>query len=43
VFKKIVWATDGSEAADLALAHAKTLAADGGGELLVLHCEEAGL
>jgi nucleotide-binding universal stress UspA family protein len=40
VSKKIVWATDGSEAAELALAHAKTLAADGGDELLVLSCEE---
>jgi nucleotide-binding universal stress UspA family protein len=40
MFKKVVWATDGSEAADLALPHAKTLAAEAGGELVVVHCEE---
>jgi nucleotide-binding universal stress UspA family protein len=34
MFKKVVWATDGSEAADLALPHAKTLVAEAGGELL---------
>ncbi len=40
MFKRVVWATDGSEAADQALALAKGLAAEGGGELLVVHCEE---
>lgn len=40
MFKKVVWATDGSEAADRALPLARTLAADGGGELLVVHCIE---
>lgn len=40
MFKKIVWATDGSDAADQALAVAKDLAAEGGGEILVVHCEE---
>ncbi len=40
MFKKVVWATDGSEAADQALALAQGLAADGGGELLVIHCVE---
>jgi len=38
VFKKIVWATDGSAAADVALPYAMMLAADG--ELLVVHCQE---
>jgi nucleotide-binding universal stress UspA family protein len=40
MFKKIIWATDGSNAADLALAHAETLAKDADGELLIVHCEE---
>jgi nucleotide-binding universal stress UspA family protein len=40
MFKRVVWATDGSEDADRALPQAKTLAADGGGALLVVHCEE---
>ncbi|HJS95408.1 MAG TPA: universal stress protein [Solirubrobacteraceae bacterium] len=40
MFKKVVWATDGSEAADQALPLARTLAAEGGGELLVVHCVE---
>jgi nucleotide-binding universal stress UspA family protein len=40
MFRKVVWATDGSAAADLALAHATTLAKDAGGELIILHCEE---
>jgi nucleotide-binding universal stress UspA family protein len=40
MFRKVVWATDGSAAADLALAHATTLAEDAGGELTILHCEE---
>jgi nucleotide-binding universal stress UspA family protein len=40
MFKKVLWATDGSEAADLAMPLARTLAADGGGDLLIMHCEE---
>jgi nucleotide-binding universal stress UspA family protein len=40
MFKKVMWATDGSEAADLAMPLARTLAAEGGGELLIMHCEE---
>ena len=40
MFKKIIWATDGSNAADLALPQARTLAKDADGELLILHCEE---
>jgi nucleotide-binding universal stress UspA family protein len=38
MFEKIIWATDGSEAADRALPYAKAFAA--GGSLLVLHCNE---
>ena len=40
MYKKIVWSTDGSEEADLGLEHAKALAAEAGGEVLVVHCEE---
>jgi nucleotide-binding universal stress UspA family protein len=40
MFRKVMWATDGSEAADRALPVAKTLALDSSGELLVVHCEE---
>ena len=40
MFGKVVWATDGSPAADLALSHSKTLVTDSGGELLIVHCEE---
>jgi nucleotide-binding universal stress UspA family protein len=40
VFKKIVWATDGSDSADKALAVAKMLATESGGELVAVHCEE---
>jgi nucleotide-binding universal stress UspA family protein len=40
MFKKVVWATDGSQGADQALAVAKTLAAEEGSQLLVIHCEE---
>jgi nucleotide-binding universal stress UspA family protein len=40
MFKKVVWATDGSEAADQALPLARALAAEGGGELMVVHCVE---
>jgi nucleotide-binding universal stress UspA family protein len=40
MFKKIVWATDGSEFAELALPYAKSLAAEEGGALVIVHCEE---
>ena len=40
MFKKIVWATDGSDSADKALALAKVLVNDSGGELVAVHCEE---
>jgi nucleotide-binding universal stress UspA family protein len=40
MFKRIVWATDGSESADKALAIAKMLVTDSGGELVAVHCEE---
>ena len=37
MFKKIVWATDGSENADRALSIAKTLARENGASLVVVH------
>jgi nucleotide-binding universal stress UspA family protein len=40
VFKKVVWATDGSEAADRALPHAKAIAAESGAPVVVVYCEE---
>lgn len=40
MFKKVVWATDGSEAADRALRVAKQIAVEGGGEVLAVHCVE---
>jgi nucleotide-binding universal stress UspA family protein len=40
MYKKVLWATDGSEAADRALEHAKALAAEGGGPVTVVYCEE---
>jgi nucleotide-binding universal stress UspA family protein len=40
MFKKVLWATDGSEAADLALAHAKAFANEPGAELVAVHVEE---
>ena len=36
----VIWATDGSEAADRALAHAKALVSESGGQLSVVHCVE---
>ena len=39
MFKTIIWATDGSEAADNALPYAKTLV-EPGGELVVVHANE---
>lgn len=40
MFKTILWATDGSAAADRALPYAKALAQEGGKKLLVVHCRE---
>lgn len=40
MFKKVVWATDGSDAADQALAVAERLVSESGGELIALHCVE---
>jgi nucleotide-binding universal stress UspA family protein len=40
MFKKIVWATDGSDAADAALPYAKGLAEGAGHSLVVVHCKE---
>ncbi len=40
MFNKVMWATDGSEAADEARSFARALAVEGGGEMLVAHCEE---
>jgi nucleotide-binding universal stress UspA family protein len=40
MFKTIVWATDGSDAADRAMPYAKMLAASSDGALVVVHTEE---
>ena len=40
MFKKVIWATDGSEAADRALPLVKWFVADVGAQLLVVHCTE---
>jgi nucleotide-binding universal stress UspA family protein len=40
VFKKVIWATDGSDAADRALPLAKALASESEAPLLVVYCEE---
>jgi nucleotide-binding universal stress UspA family protein len=40
MYKKVIWATDGSAAADRARAHAKALAAEAGGSVSVVYCEE---
>jgi nucleotide-binding universal stress UspA family protein len=40
MFKSIIWATDGSESADLALPYAKSIAGEQGAALLVVHCDE---
>lgn len=37
MFKKIIWATDGSDLADEALPYAKALAAEDGASLVVVH------
>ena len=39
MYKNVIWATDGSEAADRGLPHVKALAAEGG-QLTVVYCEE---
>jgi nucleotide-binding universal stress UspA family protein len=41
MFKTIVWATDGSEAADQALPYVKSLAQESGAALVVVHAVEA--
>jgi nucleotide-binding universal stress UspA family protein len=40
MFKKVIWATDGSESADRALELAKSLVSEGGGSLLAVHAIE---
>jgi nucleotide-binding universal stress UspA family protein len=40
MFKKVIWATDGSDAADLALPYAKALAEEGDRNLVVAHVRE---
>jgi nucleotide-binding universal stress UspA family protein len=40
MYTKVIWATDGSEAADRALPHAKAIAAESGAPLVVVYCEE---
>ncbi len=40
MFNKVIWATDGSEAADQALPLARTLASESKAPLLVVYCEE---
>ena len=40
MFKKIVWATDGSDAADQALLVAREMASQDGAELVAVHCVE---
>jgi nucleotide-binding universal stress UspA family protein len=40
MYKKVIWATDGSEAADRALPHAKAIATESGAPLVVVYCEE---
>ena len=40
MFKKVIWATDGSEHADRALEVAKSLVSDDGGSLLAVHTIE---
>jgi nucleotide-binding universal stress UspA family protein len=40
MYSKIMWATDGSDAADAALPQVRELAAANGTAVVVLHCEE---
>ena len=41
MFKKIIWATDGSEPSDKALPYVKSLAKESGASVTVLHVSEA--
>jgi len=40
MYKNVLWATDGSDSADRAMTHARSLAAEGGGSVTVVYCEE---
>jgi nucleotide-binding universal stress UspA family protein len=40
MFKKIVWATDGSENSERALEYVKSLARESGASVVAAHCEE---
>lgn len=40
MFKNVIWATDGSAAADQALTVATRMASEAGGELTAVHCVE---
>ena len=40
MFHKVIWATDGSDAADESLATVKDMAADSHAEVVVVHCRE---
>jgi nucleotide-binding universal stress UspA family protein len=40
MFKKVIWATDGSAAADMSLPLARSLARESGAPVLVVYCEE---
>jgi len=40
MFKTIVWATDGSELADVALDHVRELAREGGSRIVAVHANE---
>lgn len=40
MFKTVVWATDGSDTADKALAIAAQITKESGGELVIVHCVE---
>jgi nucleotide-binding universal stress UspA family protein len=40
MYRKVMWATDGSDAADRALVHAKALANADAAPLLVVYCQE---
>src|SRR3954447_5486743 len=40
MFNKIIWATDGSDAADAALPQVRELAAANGTAVVVVHCNE---
>lgn len=40
MFKKVIWATDGSAAADMSLPLARSVARESGAPVLVVYCEE---